>query len=82
MKTLNWLLYEVHRWLGVVLAVFMLVWFASGISIMYSTPMTQTRTQQLLHAEALAPEPGWLSVGEAWERSAGQREASAAAFKA
>ena len=74
MKLLNWLLYEVHRWLGVVLAVFMFVWFTTGLVIMYSTPTTQNRSQQLAHAETLAPAQGWLSVGEVWERSVEQRK--------
>jgi hypothetical protein len=78
MKLLNWLLYEVHRWLGITLAVFMFAWFATGIAIMYSTPTTQSRIQQLAHAEALAPQPSWLSLGEVWERSAAQRRAAAA----
>lgn len=46
-KSLNWLLYETHRWLGVVLALFMFFWFFTGIAIMYSTPTTQSRSQQL-----------------------------------
>ena len=74
MKLLNWLLYEVHRWLGIVLALFMFVWFATGLVIMYSTPTTQTRSQQLAHAETLSSEQGWLSLGEVWERSNDQRK--------
>lgn len=73
MKTLNWLLYEVHRWLGIAVAILMFGWFFSGIAIMYSTPMTQTHRQQLAHAETLEAEAGWLSLGEAWELSAEQR---------
>lgn len=82
MKSLNWLLYEVHRWLGVVLAIVMLVWFLSGIAIIYATPTTQSRSQQLAHAETLSPENGWLSLGEAWSHSAEQRKVSADEFKA
>jgi uncharacterized iron-regulated membrane protein len=68
-------LYWIHRWVGVVLALFMLVWFASGLVIMYSENLNQTRPQQLAHAETLSPEAGWLSLGEAWERSAAERKA-------
>ena len=82
MKSLNWLLYEAHRWLGVVLALVMFVWFFTGIAIMYATPTTQGRSEQLAHAESLAPEAGWLSLGEAWDRSAEQRKALAAQRKA
>ena len=77
MKSLNWLLYQVHRWVGVVLGLFMFFWFFTGLVIMYSTPTTQNRSQQLAHAETLAPELGWLSLGEAWERSAEARKATA-----
>ncbi len=72
------LLFEVHRWLGVVLALFMLMWFVSGLVIVYAPATAQTRAQQLAHAELLAPESGWLSLGEAWEKSASQRQAAQA----
>jgi uncharacterized iron-regulated membrane protein len=75
------LLFLVHRWVGVTLALFMTLWFFSGLSILYSTQMNQTRTQQLAHAEWLFSEAGWLSLGEAWERSAGDRKKAAAAAK-
>jgi uncharacterized iron-regulated membrane protein len=78
MKSLNWLLYQVHRWVGVVLGLFIFFWFFTGLVIMYSTPTTQNRSQQLAHAETLAPELGWLSLGEAWDRSSEQRKAAAA----
>lgn len=64
------LLFLVHRWVGVALALFMTLWFFSGLAILYSVQMNQTRLQQLAHAETLQLEPGWLSLGEAWERSA------------
>jgi hypothetical protein len=76
MKTLKRLLFEVHRWLGIVLALFMFFWFLTGLVIIYTTPAAQNRSQRLAHAEALVPEAGWLSLGEAWERSAGQRRAA------
>lgn len=73
MKFLNRLLYQIHRWVGLALAVFMFFWFSTGLVIMYAPQTTQTRGQQLAHAETLSPEVGWLSLGEAWNRSAGQR---------
>ncbi len=76
MKFLNRLLYQVHRWVGVVLGLFMFFWFFTGLVIMYSTQTTQSRSQQLAHAETLAPDVGWLSLGEAWDRSAEQRKAT------
>ncbi len=72
------LLFETHRWLGIALALFMLLWFFSGLVIIYAEPTTPSRARQLAHAESLRVEPGWLSAGEAWQRSAEQRKAVAA----
>lgn len=68
------LLFEVHRWVGIALALFMLLWFFSGLVIIYAEPITPSRAKQLAHAESLLPEANWLSAGEAWERSAVQRK--------
>jgi uncharacterized iron-regulated membrane protein len=76
------LLYQIHRWVGLALAVFMFFWFASGLVIMYAPQTTQTRSQQLAHAETLAPDVGWLSVGETWDRSVDQRKETATKAKA
>lgn len=76
------LLFLVHRWVGVVLALFMTLWFFSGLVILYSVQMNQSRLQQLVHAELLQPEAGWLSLGEAWERSAAGRKQAEAGGKA
>jgi hypothetical protein len=67
----------VHRWIGIFLSVFMLAWFSTGLGIVYSGNITQSREDQLAHAETLNPEPGWLTLGAAWERSAKEREAIA-----
>lgn len=64
------LLFLIHRWSGVVLSLLMLLWFVSGLVIVYSTQMTQNRAQQWARAESLQPAAGWLSLGEAWRRSA------------
>lgn len=68
------LLFEIHRWSGIALALFMLIWFFSGLLIVYAPPTTPERAEQLAHAEALLPEAAWLSAGEAWERSEAQRK--------
>lgn len=68
------ILFEVHRWVGIALALFMAMWFISGLVIVYSGSTNQTRGQQLAHAETLAPESGWLSLGEAWSSSADERK--------
>ena len=81
MKFLNWLLYQVHRWLGVAVGLFMLFWFFTGLVIIYSPSLNQSRTQQLAHAESLLPQVDWLSLGEVWQRSAEQRKALAAESK-
>jgi uncharacterized iron-regulated membrane protein len=62
-----------HRWLGVVLALFMLVWFTTGSIIAFIGSAATTRTQQLAHAERLAPQDGWLSLGDALRSSASAR---------
>lgn len=64
------LLYKIHRWTGVTVAILMVTWLVSGLVILYTGQIQQTRTQQLAHQQSLAPESGWLSLGEAWERSA------------
>ena len=67
------LLYQIHRWVGIALALFMVTWFLSGLVIMYAPSSALGRTDQLARAESLRPESGWLSLGEAWQRSAAQR---------
>jgi hypothetical protein len=62
-----------HRWVGVVLALFMLVWFSTGLSIAFIGSPTIDRAQRLAHAAALAPQDGWLSLGEALSASASAR---------
>lgn len=69
------LLFKIHRWTGVALAVFMLLWLASGLVIVYAGSLPVSRAQQLAHSQTLAPEAGWLSLGEAWQRSAEARKA-------
>lgn len=32
------LLYQIHRWVGIALALFMAIWFSSGLVIMYAGP--------------------------------------------
>ena len=64
------LLYKIHRWTGVAVSILMVTWLVSGLVILYTGQIPQTRTQQLAHQQSLAPESGWLSLGQAWERSA------------
>ena len=68
------LLYQIHRWVGIALALFMSIWFLSGLVIMYAGPSALGRAEQLAGAESLRPESGWLSAGEAWARSAAGRQ--------
>lgn len=67
------LLYQIHRWAGVALALFMLIWFSSGLVIMYASPSALGPAEQLLRREALNPQSNWLSLGEAWTLSTEQR---------
>ncbi|MBT9523068.1 MAG: peptidase, partial [Dechloromonas sp.] len=63
------LLFLIHRWSGVALALFMVLWFFSGLLIVYASQLNQTRVQQWAKAEILAPESRWLSLGETLQRS-------------
>ena len=67
MKSLNWLLYQVHRWVGLVLGLFMFFWFSTGLVIMYAHPTTQSHSEQLAHAESLNPEYNWQTLGAVWQ---------------
>jgi uncharacterized iron-regulated membrane protein len=75
MKSLNSALYFTHRWLGVALGLFMTVWLASGFIIMFASPTTLSRAQQLQFAEPLLPQADWLSLGEVWRLSKLARQA-------
>jgi uncharacterized iron-regulated membrane protein len=70
------LLFTAHRWLGIALGLFMLLWFASGLAMLYAGPSMLPAEERLAHADALHAEPGWLSLGEAWTASAAQRAAA------
>jgi len=67
----------IHRWVGVVLALFMFVWFSTGLIIAFVGAPGVTRDQQLTHAGSLAPEDGWLSLGDALRASAAAHAGSA-----
>lgn len=69
------LLYLIHRWAGIVVALFMAIWFVSGLVIMYAGPSALGASEQLEHRDSLHPESGWLSLGEVWKISSAQRAA-------
>lgn len=69
------LLFTLHRWLGIGLGLFMLLWFASGLAMLYAGPSMLPAGERLAHAGELHADPGWLSLGEAWTASAGERAA-------
>ena len=56
----------VHRWLGVALAAVFLLWFVSGIVMMYRTFPTITARDRLERAPTLRPERIQVSVQEAY----------------
>jgi uncharacterized iron-regulated membrane protein len=76
------LLTFLHRWVGVALALFMLVWFSTGLSIAFIGSPTVTRGQQLERAASLSPQDGWLSLGEALRVSAAARSKPSAKSEA
>jgi uncharacterized iron-regulated membrane protein len=71
------LLTFLHRWIGVILALFMLFWFASGSIIAFVGSPSIGRADQLAHGASLTPEDGWLSLGDALRLSASARAKAA-----
>jgi hypothetical protein len=57
----------IHRWLGVVLCLLFLVWFASGIGMMYWTYPTVTARDRVDRAPVLDAATVKLSPEEAWK---------------
>src|SRR5262245_53607474 len=59
----------VHRWLGVTLAVLFLLWFPSGIGMMYWDFPGVSEADQLEHGASLNPASLTLSPAEAYDKS-------------
>jgi uncharacterized iron-regulated membrane protein len=72
---MNGILTFTHRWAGVALALFMLVWISSGLLIAFvEVPSIGENSRlSLSRAQSLAPHDGWLSLGEALRLSAAAR---------
>jgi len=70
---MNGILTFTHRWAGVALALFMLVWISSGALIAFVETPSISPGLRLSRAQSLAPREGWLSLGEALERSSAAR---------
>lgn len=68
-------LFIVHRWLGIGLGAFMLLWFFSGLVMVYSGSTSVTRQERLAHSAPIPAERlgELLSAGEAWQRSKADR---------
>ncbi|MFT3930996.1 MAG: PepSY domain-containing protein [Spongiibacteraceae bacterium] len=66
-------LYLIHRWGGIAVALFMFIWFSSGLVIMYAGSSALDYTEQLEGREALNIESGWITLEQAWQKSAAQR---------
>jgi len=56
----------VHRWLGIVLVLFFLLWFPSGIGIMYWDFPSVTETDRLERSPALDPATVRISPADAY----------------
>ena len=56
----------VHRWLGVALCLFFLLWFPSGIGMMYWDFPSVTAADRLDRAAALDPSTIRLSAAQAF----------------
>src|SRR6059036_1091249 len=59
----------VHRWVGVVLCLLFLLWFPSGIGMMYWDYPSVSAADRLEHAPALNAAAIQLSPSEAFEKS-------------
>lgn len=57
-----------HRWMGIALCLVFLIWFASGIVMMYSDFPSVSERDRLQHAPALAPASIRLSPADAYAR--------------
>jgi len=62
----------VHRWLGVTLCVVFLLWFPSGIGMMYWTFPGVSQADRLERSPALAPAAVKLSPSEAFAKAGGE----------
>ena len=77
------LLFVTHRWLGIALGLFMLLWFLSGLVMVYSGSTAVTQRDRLAHAQEI-PFRGatdLLSAGKAWQLSQPQRSVLARNIK-
>ncbi len=70
---MNAILTVTHRWAGVALALFMLVWISSGSLIAFSDVPSIGEKLRLARTQSLAPQDGWLSLGEALQLSEAAR---------
>src|SRR5215813_7021080 len=61
----------VHRWLGVALCLVFLIWFPSGIGMMYWTYPSVSARDRLERAAALDPATVKMSPQEAWKTIGG-----------
>lgn len=73
---MNAILTLTHRWAGVALALFMLGWISSGLLIAFVETPSIGESLRLSRAQSLTPRNGWLSLGEALQRSAAARVAT------
>ena len=61
-----------HRWLGVLLCVLFLLWFPSGIGMMYWGYPEVTAADRLEHSSPIDPATVLLTPAEAAERAGAQ----------
>lgn len=67
-----------HHYLGLILAPVFLLWFASGMAMVFVPFPEHTRAERLARAPALAAEQATLPPARAWERAAGGPDPAAA----
>lgn len=62
-------LFILHRWLGIALGLFMLIWFFSGLVMIYAGASRVDSLTRLAHSQALPESAPPLSAGQAWRRA-------------
>jgi uncharacterized iron-regulated membrane protein len=62
-------LFILHRWLGIALGLFMLIWFFSGLVMVYAGSSRVGSSTRLAHSPPLPTHAVTLSAAQAWQRA-------------
>ena len=59
-------LHLLHRWLGIGLGLFVLLWFLSGLVMLFVSYPKLTKTERLSHLEPIKLQQVKLNAAKAW----------------